>query len=153
MKKILIPALALFAFACKSTITPQQKAETLVKNYLDSALNDPKSYEPIAFKPVDSTFTSFKYSDEALVFNKKVDSLNNIIFDLITKSKDDSKQSKEVAALNDAKSDAATKYKGKFKGFSIVHEYRAKNGFNAIIKSTNTFLIDSAMTKVWDMTK
>ncbi|QXU39807.1 hypothetical protein [Pedobacter sp. D749] len=165
MKTTSLLPLVLCLFACKPNVTKQQQAEVLVKKYLDSTLNDPKSYEAISFEKLDSTYTSFKYSSESEVYNKKIDSLNDVLSIIDSKIStytmaqlkqaqvDDKRISKQVEEILDAKAKAALKYKGDFTGYSIIHYYRAKNGFNAIIKTSNTFMIDSTLTKVWDVKK
>jgi hypothetical protein len=42
--------ITLIAILASCTFTKQQKAEKLIKVYLDSALNDPHSYEPVSTK-------------------------------------------------------------------------------------------------------
>ncbi|GAC1308097.1 MAG: hypothetical protein NVSMB24_21190 [Mucilaginibacter sp.] len=50
MKKNLLIALFIILSSC--TQTKQQKAESLVKDYLKTHLNDPNSYESVSFSPI-----------------------------------------------------------------------------------------------------
>ena len=101
MKKYSIIILGILFSSC----TKQYKAEHLVKNYLDSTLNDNMSYGSVGFSRL------YKLKDTIIIFQGKPDTEN---------------------------------YHGKYE---IMHTYRAKNGFGAIVKTTECFGIDSAMTK------
>jgi len=101
MKKLIPIALLVILSSC----TRQQKAERLIKKYLDSSLNDPKSYEPVSFSaPVKLRDTIIKLG---------------VTYDTV-------------------------RHHG---AFLILHTYRAKNGFGAMIKTQEWFKIDSALTK------
>lgn len=65
MKKIRYLLLSLFLSSC--TLTNQQKAEKLVTKYLDSALNDPHSYESLNFSTVKKHFE--RKSDAKSIMN------------------------------------------------------------------------------------
>jgi hypothetical protein len=87
MKRILI--ILLMLSAC--TQTPEQKAKSAIKKFLEKTLNDPSSYEPVDFGKLDSMFL---LADDG----RKV-----------------------------------------FSGYTLVHSYRAKNGFNALVMTIDTF--------------
>jgi hypothetical protein len=103
MKKYIFITMLLILSAC--TFTKQQKAEKLIKKYLDSSLNDPKSYESVSFsEPIKLKDTIIKLGET---------------FDTVRHHGD----------------------------FLILHTYRAKNAFGAVIKSDEWFKIDSALTR------
>ena len=101
MKKLLFISLVVLLSAC----TRQQKAERLVKAYLDSALNDPHSYEPLTTK-VD-TFWDSKYQERLKASILKGGELNT-----------------DISSADTGKN---FQY-----GWIITHTYRAKNGFGAL---------------------
>ncbi len=68
MKKLLILLLALFV--CVSTnaqvkkiVTKQQKAEMLIKKFMNQNLNDFKSYEPIEYSKIDTLKSLFIHTE------------------------------------------------------------------------------------------
>lgn len=86
-------------------ITTNQKVQHAVKVYLDSTLNDPKSYESVSFGKI------YYLKDTVVDLNGKPDTL---------------------------------KYHG---SMQVLHTYRAKNAFGAVITKTEWFQIDSTMRK------
>lgn len=85
--------LVIMLAACKQT--PQQKAEALVKKYLDTSLNDPKSYESVSFG-------------------------------LLEKLKGKPYKGDNIDTVD----------------LEILHSYRYKNEYGAIVKKTGWFIID-----------
>lgn len=161
-KFIFIPILLLIA--CSQT--KEQRAKNVVKRYLDSALNDPHSYEPVEFSNLDSTFTTYEEDANFILANTRKDSIEvqyeiwkkkNPDFDGIGDLSDARVKyfTKMIKYYNDGMIregkvaiDIMKSYKPKFKGYKIIHRYRAKNGFGALNLEQTGFELDSAVTKV-----
>jgi len=166
MKKPILITFMVILSSC--TFTKQQKAEHLVKVYLDSALNDPHSYEKVSFDSLKAEYKSYDRSDPE---GKRLDTLAASFIDTSGKYKKmaDSelyqvsntnfnkfKQYNKLDTLYSKKSDSveaiikikSVGYKGPLQDYVISHTYRAKNGFGALSLHTSTFEIDSALSKV-----
>jgi hypothetical protein len=164
MKKNLL-FLPLFLFSCSHFQNNQQKAESLVKNYLDSSLNDPKSYESMKFDTIKPLYKQYgvgdpegrrldnvivMYMDSAIKYKEKAgyalaeDGLANydecIKLDKFYDAKADS-----VSAISEAKGKG---YKGAVFGYDVVHSFRAKNALGALVVQKMRFQTDSAINKV-----
>jgi hypothetical protein len=165
MKVFLLPALLAVMFA---SCTHTQKAHTLIKHYLDSALNDPSSYESVSFSNIDTAFTNFTEDTDYINSHRKADSIQ-VEFDTWKEKypdfDGDSELSHRTAVFyekmekyfDDAKlkqlqiaEDVSKNYKPVFKCWKIEHTYRAKNGFGALGIHTTEFEIDSSFTKIID---
>lgn len=166
MKKTFIAIILAGAALSSCTKTNQQKAEALTKKYLDSTLNDPKSYEAVKFSKLDTLTESIDENAEYMKYEHAKDSLKTIA---------DSVQSAAIAAIGSSSADTAKlrmqgdsiyalrkknledehtfaeKFKGKPVGWVISHTYRAKNAMGALIVTTNLFRFDQALTKVTDV--
>lgn len=152
MKKILyIAATALLLGACaKPAPTNEEKAQKLINEFIMANANDPKSYEPVSFGTLDSTFSSYYASDRY----KELDSLSDMYsaaFDKFIESENlDSAQvyldkNKEIS--NIITKEAST-YKGEHFGWEMTHRYRAANGFGAITLGTTIFYFDKELTEI-----
>jgi len=162
MKKLLFIPLTIFLSSCSR----QQKAERLVKHFLDSTLNDPHSYESVSFTTLKPFYATYALGDPE---GKRLDTLAANCIDSISKYKplDDSvivisdglkapKSNKKLAIyyqhMQDSIESIITErdktYKGRILNYSITHTYRAKNGFGALGIHTTDFQIDSTLTKV-----
>ena len=165
MKKAILIVCALAVSSC--TFTRQQKAESLVKSYLNEHLNDPHSYESVSFLNVDTVFKKYEVSDpEGIGYYKNYEDVKLKEYtdeDLMDKElkKDDmnwknynrwERESKiltvQVKKWEDFFEAKNKGYKGPIQCFKIFHTYRAKNGFGALGLETSEFTIDSAFTKV-----
>jgi hypothetical protein len=167
MKKLLLVLLLPMIFGC--AFTGQQKAEKLIKKYLDSSLNDPHSYEPISFGKLDTIYSPpiknklyknleeeiFKKGVRLLMLEKYgMDSVagdkgyrsTNYDADLLHL---ETKSIREDSVAEEKKIDSLTK---KIKQspyiFQMTHTYRAKNGFGALIASTSTFFVTQDFKQV-----
>jgi hypothetical protein len=156
MKKIkyLIPLI--FLTACHSK-TRTETAQDLVKHYLDSTLNDPKSYEPLEFSKLDSLYLRYHDSPEyAALLTKKTDfdSKKDSMVNVLIKDIDHFSEKKEDAFKKSADSIQAiiekneTTYKGPFNGYAIIHNYRGKNALGGVVKTSMLFTFDKNLTKV-----
>lgn len=59
--------IAFFLSSCSNSNSTQDKAETLVKKYLQAKLNDPKSYESVSFSK------AVKLKDTTMTFEGKTE--------------------------------------------------------------------------------
>lgn len=155
MKKILLLLIMgdfLSSCTTKPIVTREQKIDTLVNHYLDTTLNDPKSYESVKFGKIDTIYTSF--SDDASFYKLPDNSLDlrtkdlTSNFDLYEARKTNGYYDK-IDKRNELAVDSFKKvYKPKIKCLQVEHTYRAKNGFNALTMHTTGFNIDTALTKI-----
>jgi hypothetical protein len=75
MRRLVPIFLIAIIIACNSsnTVNKQTTVEKLVKHYLDSALNDPKSYESISFDSVKTEYQVYWVADkEGIAIDNKV---------------------------------------------------------------------------------
>ena len=148
--------------------TKQQKAEKIVKDYLNEHLNDPHSYESIKFSQLD---TSFSKLEDDTVYRFAIKNIERVQgecekWKLQNPDDDGTSELEHSRALYLEKMDrfyyddsieyvkirdeASEKFKSHFNGWRISHTYRANNSFGALILETSEFTIDSAFTKVTD---
>ena len=166
MKKILF-IVSIFAIsACSRLQSKQQKAEVLVKNYLKTVLNDPSSYEGIAFDTLSTFYKSYATGDPN---GRKLDTLAASFIDSSAKysnlAKNELSTNTNIKKYNhhillsmlfQKKSDSVENiekikgkgYKGNIYAYGISHTYRAKNGFGGLVINKTDFRIDSTITKV-----
>lgn len=168
MKK-LITALILTTALAGCIRSKQQKAEALVKKYLDSSLNDPHSYESVKFGKLDTFNTrlqdNYNYKITIKLIAQIQDEfdewkLKNPDFDGISDLGDS--RAKYLIKMNDfysnqsiaemkVRDSISMAFKPSFGGWAIDHTYRAKNGFGALGLQTDTFVLDSGLTKVLNL--
>ncbi|WP_342644517.1 hypothetical protein [Mucilaginibacter sp. CSA2-8R] len=165
MKKNLL-FLPLFLCSCSHFQSNQQKAESLVKSYLDSTLNDPKSYESMKFDTLRTQYAQYGVGDPE---GRRLDSVTVTFLDSASKYKEKADKElvtgesltnynkySELKKLYDAKADSVSKlsdekgkgYKGPVFAYSIVHSFRAKNGMGALTIQKMRFRTDSALNKI-----
>jgi hypothetical protein len=114
--------------ACNVEPTNQSKAQDLVKGYLNKSLNDPASYESVAFSQVDSLF---------------VDPHDKNTIDMIYKiSGDQAAYKKSIGALK----------KGLY-GFHISHTFRFKNTQGGIETKTWEFNLNKPISSIQNIEK
>ncbi len=142
MKHSFLLLSALILAAC--TQTPQQQAEENIKAYVSKSLNDPSSYEPLSFTPLDSSFTSL---DDVEAYGIAKSDLENPERELLFISDPEERKAKETPSYMEHKKDSLTKviqgmeatFKPSFKYLLCIHTFRAKNAFGAII--TDEYLV------------
>lgn len=118
MKKHIIILFIPFLIACnRKTITKQDKAQELVKSYLNKNLDDSTSYQPGTFRKIDG-ITESQFSGE---------NVNYIRHGVLPPD--------------------TTNHKG-FYGYTLVHEYRAKNKLGVLVKEDKIFYLDTGLTRV-----
>lgn len=160
MKKLLFILCIIGLFSCKET--QEEKAQSLVENYLKENLKDPSSYESVSFGVIDSTFTNvedepeFKRLDIAKGLLDKVDEAQlkvkmSYTYSLNERMKfqDEADMYLDSAKIIKAEVDSFVEnYKPSFNGYLIKHKYRAKNGFGALDLTEQIFLIDKDQSKI-----
>ncbi|SDS97704.1 hypothetical protein SAMN05216490_2217 [Mucilaginibacter mallensis] len=167
MKKTIFFIFIIIVFSsCSHFKTKQQRAQNLVKLYLDSTLNDPKSYESVKFTPIDSAYSNYNLSEHYLQLKAKSDSVvaafdewkeqnpefngfgdlsHEKVLYFVKMNRYYSDQN--IAILKQIANDGKL-FKSKFSGYTIYNEYRAKNGFGALGLHGISFTVDSDITKV-----
>lgn len=120
MKKVLIICICAIALVSCSKDTQQSKSEKLIKNWIEHNLDDPGSYSPISFSSVDSLFCG------------EIDGVG-------------------VAPITTRESLKDGGYRvGKFDGFIVIHQYRAKNKAGGMQKYNHSFYFDKSISKIED---
>ena len=153
---VLLPTLAVSFLSCnnKTALTNDQKADTLVRHFLDSTLNDPKSYEAIKFEKLDTVMTV--YTDDPAYKKLPIAGIDQRLDDVVARyeiyeKRMDNGYYEKLDKLNQAAQDSLEKvYKPKIKGYHVKHSFRAKNGFNALTLHSMGFNIDTGFTRVLD---
>jgi len=132
MKKILLLLIfTLFIAACSHFETKQQLAENFVKLYLDSTLNDPKSYENVKFS--NFKLLPYAYEDTVLIGVRLKDSIEYL------KKKGKLFEAKQIRHFLDS---IDFIYPNPIiRAYRIDHIFRAKNSFGGLILSNKTFVI------------
>ncbi|PVH26298.1 hypothetical protein [Sphingobacterium corticibacter] len=120
----------LIVFGC--TRSNEDKAHTLIEDYIAKHAHDPESYESVEFgnlDPVDNlVFADQKYQE----LQKQLD----IESDLDIK----------LQIIDELRQMLDSKEYGE--GFAVIHTYRAKNSFGAKTLSTTRFYINKDLSKV-----
>ncbi len=160
IKNILLISACLLTASCASN---QHKAEKLVKNYLDTHLSDPASYDAVSFGDVDTVFKRFaetKQYDSLKTANiaakQKVDKIKDTLMNLIITSKvaymealkRQMKYEADTGSLSKAIRSNELLFKGPIKGWAIAHSYHTKNIAGAIVLHNTQFRLDSDLTAV-----
>lgn len=136
----------------KSRITPGDKATKLIKDYLDSNLVVPESYEPIEFRKMYAVMTTF---------------YDNADYDLLPIEGRIQASSDSTANYKDYRRKAASGYyvqldqvrkavmdsmakahKPKLKYYRVVHTFKADRGSNNIASNLTVFTIDPSLSKI-----
>ena len=137
MKRIIYLAIyALLAVYSCGNPSNEEKAKTLIKNYIDKHADDPESYEAVAFGSLDSMTsismigTGVEYANLQRDFDKSTD---------MEKRKSIMAQQQEV--LKDRQ------------GFRITHKYRANNALGAKILSEDVFYLNAGLDSVLTVRK
>ncbi|WP_183577301.1 hypothetical protein HDF18_11525 [Mucilaginibacter sp. X5P1] len=160
IKNILLIASCILMASC---VSKQHKAEKLVKNYLNTHLNDPASYDAVSFGDIDTVFKRYaetKQYDSLKAANitakERVDKIKDTLMNLITTSKmaymealkRQMKYEADTGTLSKAIRSNELLFKGPVKGWVIAHSYHAKNASGAIVLHNAQFRLDSDLTAV-----
>lgn len=155
MKRILIALLiSVLAYGCTTTpvLTRDQKADTLIKHFLDSTLNDPKSYEPVKFGKIDTLFTH--YMDDPGFEKLPISGDYQRTKDLTSNFSQYEKRTSngyydDLNKINKRATDSLKKtFKPEIRAYYVEHTFRAKNAFNALLMQTVGFSIDTSFTEI-----
>jgi len=161
MKKYL--TVILFAplfISCQNKATLSDKtsiARDSIKAYLMLHLNDPKSYEPVGFDSLERKMSTYLSDDHYFEYDSWANSISSVESDdmlkdfKVYKSRTASGYYKKLKQKGSEGLDSLKKaYKPKFLGYTMMHTYRAKNGFGALTLHTTTFKLDTNLS-VWDV--
>lgn len=156
MKQFVLLLLSLITVSC--AVTPQQKAEKAVKEYMRDALDNPKAYEPVSFSPVDTIYTTYDSITDSLytVYRKAKRSyrLDKSFYDdadLFMKEyyKEEMQKSKKtIDELQPYADSIESHFIPKPRHLSIHHTYRAENKFGAIVKESHFYTISFDYSRV-----
>lgn len=107
--------------------------EDVIKEYLKNNMNDPSSYEPVSFGYVDTINISFEEKYPTLVDARKDHVLTG-----------DSVRISRIDSLRSVYESSDTRY------YRVIHKYRGKNSFGALILKESMFLLNSDL-KVYEV--
>lgn len=149
MRKAIFFVAGLLLMSC--TITEQDKAEKLVKEYLERNANDPSSVEIISISKIvaDSVLDYSETED----FDKWMDSFDSDkrMADINTELgniKEAEAAIKHMDVILENIDNKKKTFKPYLRGYYVLLEYRAKNGLGALVKSNTKVYFDSELTKV-----
>ena len=143
--------------ALSSCNSNDNAAESLVGDYMVKNLMDASSYESVEFTELDSTFSVFYFTTEATLLRTKRDLAHTLAFGFTLDNIGENSSSildsirvyeqmeQEMQLLLDEKE---LHYKGEFNGWTIVHTYRAKNGFGAYRLGKFRFSFDKDIVEI-----
>lgn len=154
MKHSLLTAAACITIAaCTSQPTPQQQAEQIIRQYCQENAHDPKSYQPVRFSSLDSTFTSFYTSERYQQLNERLNRYSERFSACMEADNLDSAQiyHQYSTALRDTITAEAETYKGQHNGWKTVHTFRAANRLGALNLDSATFYLNIELTEITQM--
>ena len=128
---VFIILLLLFCIGCKNK---DDKVKELIKQELSKTMNDFKSYEPVEFGKLDSTFTAYDRATFSLVDTIAAESIE--------------KQLKIEKEFNEEQDRKEKAFKKEFTGYAMTHTFRGKNSFGAMVLSKYRFFFNKELTKV-----
>lgn len=155
MKRIiLVLALSMVLFSCSKSI--EKQAQDNITEYLKKNMDDPKSYENVEFGKLDTLHSSFEESKEGIELRTEDSKLSDMVAELSNKLdspdltvndiKDIQQENTEITKkrleINNILQKKSLTYKGDVNGYSMVHKYRGKNGFGAVITKETNFLLN-----------
>jgi hypothetical protein len=159
---LLLPCIFLSVSCGKS---PEEKAKSLIKEELRTTLHDFKSYEPVTYGKIDSSFTSWVdlpefenndikrevYSKQMKDYGEKALSYAGLIYSqssykLCLKYMEEAKDSAIVYSQRNMH--IIETFKVKFKGYQMQHSYRAKSLSGNLGIHHHMYYFDSSFTKI-----
>ena len=156
MKKLLL-LLPLFILSCTPK-SKQQQAQTAVKDYIETTLSNPESYQSIAFKDF-HTLKSVAVNDTS--YQGLVGRYNRVLNDFSEEKAD--RQTNDPNAVSEKQlrddslkvehyrkkmTDFLKTYRPATVGWTIVHSFRIKDISGALIVKDMVFELDSNLAKV-----
>ena len=166
MKKTLIIFLcATFAFGC--ALSPEKRAQKLIKAHMKETMHDWSSYEPVKFGQLDSVYTTVYDKAEYSIYKNKIEEFDKLFNEALEKCERYTAYhlfDKAHSALDESGIliDSINKYKlackeiendyiPKFKGWSMTHTSRGNNALGNKIIGTNIFYFDPDITQIVDI--
>lgn len=140
---------ALFMVAC--TVTEQDRAEDLIRKYLDRNSNDPSSVDIIEVGELkDDSVWYFHQTEESKVFDDSLKYYDAEVEYLQSEGRYNESSAMAQRALNlldriKAKTDSFKPY---LRGKCLRMEYRAKNAVGALVKKTADVRFDEGVTEI-----
>ncbi len=133
-------------------MTPGEKATKLIRDYLDSNLVVPESYEPIEFHKMYAVMSTFY--DTADYDLLPVEGRIQALSDSTASYKDYQRNTAagyylQLDKVRKAVMDSMAKaHEPKLKYYRVVHTFKADRGFNNIALNLTVFTIDPSLTKI-----
>ncbi len=149
MRKGLFFIVALFMVAC--TVTEQDRAEDLIRQYLDRNANDPSSVDIIEVGELqDDSVWYFHQTEEFTFLDDSLRFCESEVDFLKAEGKNNEVVIMAQNALNlldriKAKTDSFKPY---LRGKCLRMEYRAKNAVGALVKKTADVRFDEGVTEI-----
>jgi len=148
MKKLfVIFSIVLFISACSKQKTKEGLAKLNIKSYIDSTLNDPKSYESISFGNLDTLYNTV-YTDSAYLrleiisTDIEIENSNLLIKDYDKWNAHKPIYQKTIDSIKKLEDIAMSNYKPRFIGYQMTHKLRAKNALGALMLQEWRFKFD-----------
>lgn len=166
MQKLL---LLLILSTALTSCSNEQKAKKAIKEHLSKTMHDFKSYEPVEFGTIDSSFTTFIETKEYKttlarfeLFNDSAERAIKEIKDLIYLNRTSNARLREMQKAGMVLSDSLTSianrmasleksFTPEFNGYSLAHSFRGKNPNGALILSTKIFKLTPQLDEVIDV--
>ena len=160
MKRVYVSlCIILLLFSCSKS--PEEMAQSLIQDHLKNTMKDWSSYESVKFGSLDSAFTIYADTQEAILEMRKIDSVKKIVNDFQDKSNGDVCAALKVQLLDSAiyYNDVAKKlfdeysrklnsFKGAFDGWKMEHTFRGNNSYGAKTIGVVLFYFDKNITKI-----
>jgi hypothetical protein len=165
MKKLLILCFLFAHFICKGQQGNVSIAHRNAVKYLLKDMNDPTSYKSVDWGVLEKVFIKFDDTQTAKILISQIEGLKNSNSTLTETNrkyilsnnagKNDtlihiwndqiSKNLKSIDSLTKIQAHAKELFKPVFSCYYMEHKFRAKNGFNATVLKTYTFILDKKL--------
>lgn len=145
MKKLVLFFSLALLISCNRDFK-QQRAELLVRKYLIQTLALPSFYQAVKFSQLDSVFPAYEISRAHKQIALRLEKLE--YFD--ESKKDRERYAPEIAALKRQDSLNRAAFKVQFGGWSLVHDFRGKDGKD-IKELSYKFMFDKNTEYIMDI--
>ena len=131
--------------------TQQSRVESLIKDYIRQNANDPSSVEIISISEVvpDSVYSFIEMPEHDKLMEEynqaKSDFDLCMDFDRLSEAEIHVKDMERLSKLIEKRID---EFKPFMRGYKVTVEYRAKNGFGALMKTTSHVRLNNDMTEI-----
>jgi hypothetical protein len=149
MRKVLFFILAVMVTAC--TVTEQDRAENLIRQYLDRNANDPSSVDIIEVGQLrDDSVWYFHQTEESKVLDDSLKYYESEVEYLSSEGryKESSAMAERALSLIDRIKAKTDSFKPYLRGKCLRMEYRAKNAVGALVKKTVDVRFDEGVTEI-----